>query len=157
MTLFELFAAGGITLVGVIIGATSIGVAVGAALGYFTASTDLEAERKTAREAGFREGVETTWLNLGSETRRALVRATAARAWSGEPQHPDGTRTAPPHVVLPRIVVEGQYTEERLHIMAEEMGGAGVLVIPRAGELFDQDAPPLPPEGAAPTELRGDR
>lgn len=52
MSLAELLADGGLTLLGVVLAVLALGLLVGAALGYFTASTDLDRERAKAWDRG---------------------------------------------------------------------------------------------------------
>lgn len=59
-----------------------VALLAGAALGYYTAATDLEAEKakaaKAARAEGFDAGIETAWGLIGTEGRR-LYRARTGR------------------------------------------------------------------------------
>lgn len=58
MTISELFAAGGLTLLGVIIAVLAIGIIAGAGLGYFSASTDLKREKAKAWYEGERSTID---------------------------------------------------------------------------------------------------
>lgn len=65
------------TLIGSLLAIASVALLLGAALGYYTAATDLEAEKakaaKAARAEGFDAGIETAWNLIGTEG-RALYR-----------------------------------------------------------------------------------
>lgn len=50
--------------------ALAAGVLAGVALGYYTAATDLAAEKRKAHEAGFRQGVEAAWDGMGTTARQ---------------------------------------------------------------------------------------
>lgn len=58
------------TLIGGILAAVAIALLLGATMGYYAASTDLEAERLKAREAGFQSGIESAWDLIGPNARR---------------------------------------------------------------------------------------
>jgi len=133
----------GWALLAALISVGAIALLAGAALGFFSASTDLDKERKTARDAGFQSGIETAWSLIGSDARRlaavtlgdrrADLRAQGLfdqdepplqRAMRGAllPGDPDR------HYIAPRVVADD----------GEELSpgsgqpGAGTLVIPRA-------------------------
>lgn len=57
---------------------------IGAALGYYTAATDLEAEKRKAaakaRAEGFDAGIETAWNLIGTEGRRLYRERTGRTA-----------------------------------------------------------------------------
>lgn len=57
---------------------------IGCALGYYTAATDLEAEKRKAAEAaraeGFDAGIETAWNLIGTEGRRLYRERTGRTA-----------------------------------------------------------------------------
>ena len=103
MSVFELFAAGGFALFGLLLAVLAIGLLAGAALGYFTASTDLRQERANAWERGFRDlraAVESVWLpptTLLAKVRNPYLKRSLAPeppvfAWPAEPQHPESLR-----------------------------------------------------------------
>ncbi len=70
------------TLIGAILAIAAVCLLLGAALGYYTAATDLEAEKakaaKAARAAGFDAGIETAWSLIGTDG-RALYRNRTGR------------------------------------------------------------------------------
>lgn len=138
MSGFEL---SGWALLGALLVAVALGVIAGSALGYFTASTDLQRERKNARSAGFDEGIATAWDLIGSDARRVahpiLTGRGAARSLQSKPKaSADGyVFTSPPIPVEP--VGDGPLAPD----------------VPLAYRLFDQDAPT---EAAVALELRGD-
>ena len=149
MSIAELFASGGLALFGLLLAVLAIGLLAGAALGYFTASTDLQQERANAWERGFQDlrvAVERTWIP--PTTLLAKIR----KPYLKRPLAPE-----PPHLVIPSptVVVDGDLSDSELAEAIKRSSGAGVLVVPRnmRGVLFDQDAPT---EAARAIELRGD-
>ena len=93
MSIAELFASGGLALFGLLLAVLAIGLIAGAALGYFTASTDLQQERANAWERGFRDlraAVERTWIP--PTTLLAKVR----NPYLKRPLAPE-----PPHLAIP--------------------------------------------------------
>lgn len=81
------FALDGWGLIGALLIALALGLLAGAALGYYTASTDLQAERKAARDAGFQSGIETAWGLIGSDARRVASVVLGKRQLAPEPPH----------------------------------------------------------------------
>lgn len=72
-----------IVLGGIALVALCVGVLIGAAVGYFTASKDLDEERAKARRAGFDRGVEAAWTAMPTQARDAVrdgLRALELRA-----------------------------------------------------------------------------
>lgn len=97
------FALDGWGLVGALLIVGALCLLLGAALGYFTASTDLQQERANAWERGFRDlraAVERTWLpptTLLAKVRNPYLKRPLAPeppvfAWTAEPQHPESLR-----------------------------------------------------------------
>ena len=122
------FALDGWGLVGALLIVGALCLLLGAALGYFTASTDLQQERANAWERGFRDlraAVERTWIP--PTTLLAKVR----NPYLKRPLAPE-----PPHLVIP--------TPDFLSADQARTN---------ARALFDQDAPT---EAARAIELRGD-
>lgn len=78
----------GRALIGVLFAALALGLLAGAALGYYTASSDLQRERKEAYDVGFQLGIETAWDLIGPDARK-LSRVHGRLA------------PAPPHVIIP--------------------------------------------------------
>lgn len=143
------FALDGWGLVGALLIVGALCLLLGAALGYFTASTDLQQERANAWERGFQDlrvAVERTWIP--PTTLLAKIR----NPYLKRPLAPE-----PPHLVIPTptVAVDGDLSDSELAEAIERSSGAGVLVVPRnmRGVLFDQDAPT---EAARAIELRGD-
>lgn len=131
----------GWALLAALISVGAIALLAGAALGFFSASTDLDKERKTARDAGFQSGIETAWSLIGSDARRLAAvtlgdRRADLRAQGlfdqDEPPLQRAMRDAllpgAPVYIAPRVVADD----------GEELSpgsgqpGAGTLVIPRA-------------------------
>ena len=128
MSIAELFASGGLALFGLLLAVLAIGLLAGAALGYFTASTDLQQERANAWERGFRDlraAVERTWIP--PTTLLAKIR----NPYLKRPLAPE-----PPHLVIPTP-----------DLLSADQARTN------ARALFDQDAPT---EAARAIELRGD-
>ena len=73
------FALDGWPLLAVLLIVAVVCLLLGAALGYFTAATDLERERKAARDEGFQSGIETAWDLIGSDARRVASVAFGER------------------------------------------------------------------------------
>ncbi len=122
------FALDGWGLVGALLIVGAFCLLIGAALGYFTASTDLQQERANAWERGFRDlrgAVERTWIP--PTTLLAKVR----NPYLKRPLAPE-----PPHLVIPTP-----------DLLSADQARTN------ARALFDQDAPT---EAARAIELRGD-
>lgn len=122
------FALDGWGLVGALLIVGAFCLLIGAALGYFTASTDLQQERANAWERGFRDlrgAVERTWIP--PTTLLAKVR----NPYLKRPLAPE-----PPHLVIPTP-----------DLLSADQARTNARV------LFDQDAPT---EAARAIELRGD-
>lgn len=90
-------------LVGALLIVGAVCFLLGAALGYFTASTDLRQERASAWERGFRDlraAVEKVWqppTTLLAKVhnpylKRPLAPEPPVFAWTAEPQHPESLR-----------------------------------------------------------------
>lgn len=127
------FALDGWGLVGALLIVGALCLLLGAALGYFTASTDLQQERANAWERGFqdlRAAVERTWIP--PTTLLAKVR----NPYLKRPLAPE-----PPHLVIPTPDPDLTYS------------WTGAPQHPGSQRLFDQDAPT---EAARAIELRGD-
>jgi hypothetical protein len=122
------FALDGWGLVGALLIVGALCLLLGAALGYFTASTDLQQERANAWERGFRDlraAVERTWIP--PTTLLAKVR----NPYLKRPLAPE-----PPHLVIPTP-----------DLLSADQARTN------ARALFNQDAPT---EAARAIELRGD-
>ena len=125
------FALDGWGLVGALLIVGAICFLLGAALGYFTASTDLQQERANAWERGFRDlrgAVEKVWQPP------TTLLARVCNPYLKRPLAPE-----PPHVVIPTPRVGP--SDATLRLRADSLS------------LFDQDAPT---EAARAIELRGD-
>ena len=141
MTLSELIADGGLTFLGVALALLALGLLVGAALGYFTASTDLDRERAKAWDRG---AADATVTPLGKPIRNPYRKTSLA--------------PEPPHYVVPNPPVLNECSCD--HPLVVRKFGTGHAMcqrcwrpIPSRGVLFDQDAPT---ERARAIELRGD-
>ena len=122
------FALDGWGLVGALLIVGALCLLLGAALGYFTASTDLQQERANAWERGFRDlraAVERTWIPPTT----LLVKVR--NPYLKRPLAPE-----PPHLVIPTP-----------DLLSADQARTNARV------LFDQDAPT---EAARAIELRGD-
>lgn len=120
------FALDGWGLIGALLIVLALGLLGGAALGYFTASTDLQRERAKAWEEGagtMRRLIERVWSP--PTTLLSRIRNPYSRSLAPEP----------PHVVIPSP------SDATLRLRADSLS------------LFDQDAPTA---AARAIELRGD-
>lgn len=124
------FALDGWGLIGALLIVGALGLLTGAALGYFTASTDLQRERAKAWDQGssaMQHAIAKVWQP--PTTLIARVRNPYGR----------GLAPAPPHVVIPTPRVGP--SDATLRLRADSLS------------LFDQDAPTA---AARAIELRGD-
>lgn len=122
------FALDGWTLLAALLSAIALGILGGAALGYFTASSDLQRERAKAWERGatsMQRAIERVWIP--PTTLIARVR----NPYVARP----GLAPEPPHIVIPTP------------------GGARTPWPHLEAAIFDQDAPT---SAAVAIELRGD-
>lgn len=67
------FVLSGWPLVAWLIGLLAVGVLIGSAFGYLSASTDLAEVRKVMHAQGFQSGIETAWGLIGSDARRVAA------------------------------------------------------------------------------------
>lgn len=125
------FALDGWGLVGALLAVAGLALLLGAAFGYFTAATDLRAEKTRAWDVGYRRAT----ADAADTSSTVVVRSINPYPQIGARRHPFEPAPVPPHFDF-----RAEWVGTPLHPESRRVPG-----------LFDQDAPV-----ATSTELRSD-